>query len=117
MAARVDWDAARAELVPLLAAGHRYAKIAGMLGLTPSAVNFRVQFLGLTRPRQCNRDGQKSNHAQLNRTADAHGGMYMRKPGAARKEHIDRRCCNCRKAFVATSRFLFRCETCRRMSD
>ncbi|MBV1823352.1 helix-turn-helix domain-containing protein [Komagataeibacter oboediens] len=117
MPAPLDWDAVRTELEPLLAEGLMHAEIAGRLGLTLTTVKSRVHFLGLSRPRQCRHDGQKSNHAQLNRTADAQGGAYERKPGAARKERIDRRCCNCRRAFVATSRFLFRCESCRRMAD
>lgn len=32
-------------------------------------------------------------------------------------DSIERRCCACREVFVATSRFLFRCEPCRRGTD
>lgn len=117
MAARVDWDVARAELEPLLARGLQHAEIAGRLGLTLSTVKFRVSWLGLSRPRQCRRDGQQLNHAQLNRTASMRGGTYERKPGADRNERVERHCCRCGKHFVAKTRFLRRCPPCRALSD
>ncbi|GBQ52200.1 sigma-70 family RNA polymerase sigma factor [Komagataeibacter sucrofermentans] len=114
MAAKVDWDAARAELVPLLVEGLPYAEIAHRLGLTYSAVNFRVGFLGLTHLRQCGRKGRAPNHVASNLMTEALGTEYEPK---VKKERIKRSCCRCRKAFVAESRFLFRCEPCRRVPD
>ena len=117
MAARVDWDAARAELEPLLAQGLQHAEIAGRLGLTLSTVKFRVCWLGLSRPRQCKGSALLANHAQLNRTASMCGGMYERKPGADRNERVERHCCRCGTHFVAKTRFLRRCPPCRALSD
>ena len=114
MGAKVDWDAARAELVPLLVKGLPYAEIARRLELTYSAVNFRVGFLGLTHLRQCGRKGRVPNQVASNLITDALGTEYEPK---VKKARIKRSCCRCRAPFVAESRFLFRCAPCRRVAE
>lgn len=114
MPAPLDWNIERARIAPLLHLGMGRAEMAAELGITVQAMAWRLHRLGLTRVRHCTvRDGSE-NHNSENRATSGRGNEYLSSPGRVEKESIRRRCCRCRKSFIATSRFLFRCAPCRR---
>ncbi|MCE2577522.1 hypothetical protein LDL36_03185 [Komagataeibacter sp. FNDCR1] len=114
MARHLDWDAVRAQIAPLVEAGLSRAEMVQALGIPLGTLSFRLDRLGLTRPRQCSVWDRSTNHSSEKRTTSGRGSEYISSPGRVEKDSIRRRCCRCRKSFIADSRFLFRCAPCRR---